>query len=257
MRTWLARNLLPARISAMLWGDRDKWGLKINEQDSCWKEWQTTYLEFYAANQREGIGMKVNDAGYEVMRQVDLIGKTVLEIGPGDIRHIAFWRERPAQYILADVQQAMLRKAEAKLADAGVPTRSLHIRRGEGLPLADASVDVIISFYSLEHIYPLAPYLQELKRILKPGGVLAGAIPTEGGLAWGSGRLVTSRRWFKKNTNIDPDKIICWEHPNFGDQILTELDHVFDRRHAEYWPLSWLPSLDLNLVIRYVYQKSD
>jgi hypothetical protein len=68
--------------------------------------------------------------------------------------------------------------------------------------------------------------------------------------------MLTSRRWFKKNTVIDPDKIICWEHPNFADQILGELDQVFAREAVEHWPLPWLPLLDPNLVIRLLYRKS-
>jgi hypothetical protein len=67
--------------------------------------------------------------------------------------------------------------------------------------------------------------------------------------------LLTSRRWLKKNTGIDPDKIICWEHPNYADEILAELDQGMARHRVEYWPFSWLPHLDLNLVIRFIYRK--
>lgn len=256
MKRLLARNIIPHRLSSKLWGDRAQWGLLPNELDPCWKEWQNTFMDFYVANQREGIGIRINDAGYRVMRRIELSGKVVLEIGPGDIRHVAFWKTTPKEYILADIQDAMLEKAAAKLAMAGIASHSLHVSRGQPLALTDASVDVIVSFYSLEHIYPLQPYLQELKRVLKPGGILAGAIPAEGGLAWGLGRMLTSRRWFKKHTQIDPDKIICWEHPNFGDDIVQSLDHTFDRKQVEYWPLPWLPHPDINLLIRYVYQKS-
>ena len=93
-------------------------------------------------------------------------------------------------------------------------------------------------------------------RILKPSGTLIGAIPAEGGLAWGGGRMITSRRWFKKNTRINPDKIICWEHPNFADQIIDELDQVFDRKTLVHWPLRWPPVLDVNLVLRFHYLKA-
>jgi len=68
--------------------------------------------------------------------------------------------------------------------------------------------------------------------------------------------MLTSRRWFKKNTNIDPDKIICWEHPNFADHIVRELDQMFTREAITYWPLPWLPLIDPNLVIRLCYRKT-
>jgi len=96
-----------------------------------------------------------------------------------------------------------------------------------------------------------------MHRVLKPGGILIGAIPAEGGIAWGGGRTLTSRRWFKRKTQINPDKIICWEHPNFADHIIIELDKLFQRKSLFYWPLPLLPLLDINLIIRFHYQKAE
>lgn len=252
----LIRNLLPKSLRTPLWGDRERWGLTPVPDDVCWKEWQGRYIDFYKENQREGIGTWVNDAGYGVMSSIDLTGKRVLEIGAGDIRHMKFWWSEPAEYLLADVSDEMMSFAIRRVEERGIAYRTILVERNEPLALEDASVDVIISFYSLEHLYPLRPYLDELKRLLKPGGYLIGAIPAEGGLAWGGGRMLTSRRWFKKNTNIVPDKIICWEHPNYADHILEELDKVFKREAVQHWPLPWLPILDPNLVIRLLYRNA-
>jgi SAM-dependent methyltransferase len=255
MLGFLIRDWLPHPVRVPLWGDRERWGLTIRPDDAAWSEWQRSYLDFYSANQRAGVGTKVNDAGYRVMSEVDLGGRRVLEIGPGDIRHARFWRGKPAEYLLADVQTAMLEKGRQKLDAVGVASRALLVQRNEPLPLPDASVDLVVSFYSLEHMYPLRPYVQEICRVLRPGGMLIGAIPAEGGLAWGAGRYITSRRWLRRNTTIDPDKIICWEHPNFADEVLAELDRHLDRRRIALWPLPWLPLLDANLIIRLVYRK--
>jgi ubiquinone/menaquinone biosynthesis C-methylase UbiE len=250
------RNILPNRIKAPLWGERDRWGLTPVEDDPCWQEWQRTYTDFYQANQREGIGTRVNDAGYSVMSRVALNGKRVLEIGAGDIRHIKHWQCDPSEYVLADISTDMMDLAKKRLSQRGVKTTTLLVDRNEPLALDDASVDIIVSFYSLEHLYPLQPYLEEFNRVLKPGGCIVGAIPTEGGIAWGLGRMLTSRRWFKNNTNINPDKIICWEHPNFADDIISQLDDQFDRDFCQYWPNYFMPLLDVNLVISYKYYKS-
>ena len=180
------------------------------------------------------------------MSSIDLSDKVLLEIGPGDIRHLPFWRDgkKPKGYIVADVQSEMIDKAQATLSSTGLSVRSLLVRRDSNvLPLEENSADVIITFYSLEHIYALTPYLRELRRLLRPGG---GAIPTEGSLAWGLGRALISRRWFKRNTTIDPDKIICWEHPNHADEILSALDGVFKRHMTSLWPFLFLPLLDAN-----------
>ena len=160
------RGFLPENIAKVLWGDRKRWGLTIKQDDHCWKEWQQLYITFYQGNQRGGIGTKVNDAGYRVMSNVDMKDKVVLEVGPGDIRHIPYWRDKPSHYILADIQEEMLTKAMDKLKKNGTSVQCMHMQREQKLPINDNSVDVAVSFFSLEHIYPLGPYLNELKRIL-------------------------------------------------------------------------------------------
>jgi SAM-dependent methyltransferase len=224
------------------------------KDDKCWKEWQRVQVDKYESTQRKGIGTIVCDLGYSVMADIDLNDKVVLEIGPGDIRHIKYWRCKPREYIISDISSGMMLKAECVLKHENIAFRAILLTRNQLLPLPDASVDVIVSFYSLEHIYPLLPYLKDLKRVLKPGGALAGAIPTEGGLAWGMGRLLTARRWFRTRT-INPNKIYCWEHPNFGDHVLVALEKIFARTRVQYWPLPWLQHLDLNLVIRFIFCK--
>jgi len=255
MKYFTIRDQLPDFITNPLFGKRKKFGLEVQADDSCWQEWLNTYSSFYAANQRKGIGTLVNDAGYRIMAQLNMSGQIVLEIGGGDIRHLDYWIGMPQEYILTDIHSDMLIMAENRLNERGIKSKSVLISPQQPLPFDDSSVDVVVSFYSLEHLYPLRPYLEDIRRVLKPGGVLIGAIPAEGGLAWGMGRFVTSRRWLKKNTTINPDKIICWEHPNFAEEILFELDTMFCRNKLSFWPLP-TQVIDVNLVIRYVYHKS-
>jgi len=220
-----------------------------------WADWEATYGAFYEQNQRAGIGRLVNDAGYSVMRRVDLSGKVVAEMGAGDIRHHAHWVGQPSRMLCLDVSPDMLARSGQVLDEKRVPHDSILFSRGESIPIPDATVDVMVTFYSLEHLNPLDSYLQEMQRVLRPEGTIVGAIPAEGGLAWGAGRMATSRRWFKRHTSIDPDKIICWEHPNFADRVLERLDLAFTRVHVDWWPFNFAPHPDVNLVCRFVYQK--
>ena len=249
------RKWIPSFVSNILYGNRRLWGLKIKKNDSCWIEWQETYEKFYSTNQRDSVGMKVNDAGYQVMSAIDLTGKKVLEIGAGDIRHLQYLQGKPDKYFLVDISPKMMDFAKQKLKEREISYNSILVDRNQPIPLKNKTIDVIVSFYSLEHLYPLKDYLKDMYRILKPGGILIGAIPAEGGLAWGLGRMFTSRRWIKKNTNIDPDKLICWEHPNFADHIISQLDTYFYRKKVTFWPLRFLPLLDINLIIKFIYIK--
>ncbi len=257
---------LPACLSVPLFGDRERWGPVPIEDDPCWREWtDRVYSAFYYANQKSGVGNHVNNAGYTILKAAGLSGMRVLEIGPGEIRHLIHWRpgsssERQAdspQFVIADVRQDMLDRSAEVLRNAGVPCETRLLQRGQTeLPFANEEFDRILTFYALEHVYPIGPCLDEMKRVLKPGGKLIGAIPTEGGLAWGVGRFLTTRRWLKKNTNIDPDKLICWEHPNFATFILSELEGRFEEERLQFWPLR-LPVADLNLVVKFIYRKAN
>lgn len=255
MKHFSIGHRLPPSLAEPLFGKRALYGLKIQPEDPSWREWQQRSLEFYYCNQRRSIGARVNGAGYRILNHVDLNGKRVLEIGPGEINHLNHWRGNPSAFVIADVSSAMLSLSAAKLKKQGIAHRCALMNKDTlPLPFENRSFDIVLSFYSLEHLVPLFAYLEEFRRILDHGGLLLGAIPTEGGLAWGAGRFVTSRRWLQNNTTIDPDKIICWEHPNFAETILNSLEALFQKQHLDFWPLP-LPLIDFNLVIRFAYRK--
>jgi SAM-dependent methyltransferase len=254
MKHFALGHRLPEWIAKPLFGDRRRFGLTPQMDDPSWREWERVYLTFYEQNQKKSVGAVVNDAGYRVMSDIDLQGKKVLEIGPGALSHIRFWRGRPDLYVIADVQKQMLERSAARLAQAGVRYETQLVERVPASlrQFEGQHFDAIVSFYALEHLAPLPDFLDGMAHALAPGGVLVGGIPTEGGLAWGLGRSLTSRRWLKRHTAIDPDKIICWEHPNFADEILAALDERFERKQLSFWPLR-VPSIDLNLIARFVY----
>ena len=244
-------------VSKSLFGDRPKFGQVPFPNDPDWAEWNSdsVHSRFYSDTQHSGVGKIVNAAGYRIHRETRLSGKTVLEIGPGTLEHLSFAIGKPEKYLVVDVNRNFLDAATAKLTMSGIPTEPIITSRDSiTLPIPTASVDTVISFYSLEHLHPLSHHLDELERVLKPGGEIVGAIPAEGGLAWGLGRFCTSRRWLLRNTTINPDKIICWEHVNFADQIITALKARFELKCISHWPLR-LPAPDVNLVISFIAKR--
>lgn len=242
-------------LSTALFGDRKRHGLVPVPDDPHWIEWQARQYEFYIATQRQSAGLTVNRAGYKVMRHVDLDGARVLEIGPGNILHAEFWKGRPAHWTSIDYRENLLAVAAETLDGLAVPhTETVVDPSDRQLPFPDASFDLAVSFYALEHFHPLDDHLAEVCRVLKPGGRFVGAIPTEGGLAWGLGRYLTSKRWVEKHTTIDLMKVICWEHPNFADFIIDRLDAHFARERVGFWPFH-LPVIDGNLIASFIHRK--
>ena len=253
----MIRNLLPYFIVKVLFGDRKQFGTSPDIVNNDWLIWQEkAFSDFYGNTQQKGIGNWVCNLAYPVVEKVDFNGKKILEVGPGIIRHLPYIKSKPARYTICDINEDVLGMAEKQLREAEIPCETVFLDRESELPFADESFDVVISFNSLEHLYPLDDYLFEIKRILKMGGQLIGGIPCEGGLVWGLGRFLTTRRYVHKNYGINYDKIICWEHPNFADHILERLDFYFEREYLKLHPFSIL-SIDFNLVASFVYKNIE
>lgn len=93
-------------------------------------------------------------------------GETVVEIGCGDGRGIELLAPQSRRYIALDKNTSVIEeKAKAfknvEVVEATIPPIS---------QIADNTADVIISFQVIEHILHDALFLEEIYRILKPGG---------------------------------------------------------------------------------------
>jgi SAM-dependent methyltransferase len=99
---------------------------------------------------------------------------TVLEIGCGVGRMTHRLAELAAHVIAADISQEMLDRAAKDLIDK--PSVQYVLVTGDGtLPMPDASVDLVFSYITLQHVpTPAAQllYLCESLRVLRAGGAL-------------------------------------------------------------------------------------
>ena len=96
----------------------------------------------------------------------DKVAGTVVEIGCGDGRGIEMLAPKSKRYIALDKNTDEIKKRAAahpnlEIIEATIPP----IRE-----IADNTADVLISFQVIEHILNDALFLEEIFRILKPGG---------------------------------------------------------------------------------------
>lgn len=96
---------------------------------------------------------------------------TILEIAPGFGRWTAYLIHETARLLAVDVTERCIEVCRERFAGTAA---EFWVNDGRSLPtVADASVDVGFSLDSLVHVEaePVSGYLDELARILKPGGV--------------------------------------------------------------------------------------
>ena len=118
----------------------------------------------------------------------------------------------------------------------------------ERLPWDDDSFDRVLAIHLLEHLYNLPAALDEVARVLRPGGVFSVVIPCEGGRLYSLGRRFTTKRIFEKRYHMPYEWMISYDHCNSAAEVMAELTGRFRIRRRTYFPLL-VPSSDTNLMI--------
>jgi 2-polyprenyl-6-hydroxyphenyl methylase/3-demethylubiquinone-9 3-methyltransferase len=103
-------------------------------------------------------------------------GQTVLDLGAGAGEFSAALRAAGATPIAVDVAAEALRRAGARVP--GLDARLWA--DGEPLPADDNSADVVWAGEVIEHVVDVAPWLSEVRRVLRPGGTLLLTTPGHG-----------------------------------------------------------------------------
>jgi len=96
----------------------------------------------------------------------------VLEVGMGSALNIPFYDPDKVDFVWGlEPSQAMRKKARKNLARAPFEVRLLDLP-GEEIPLDDNSVDTVVLTYTLCTIPDWRNAMQQMRRVLKPGGKL-------------------------------------------------------------------------------------
>ncbi len=99
---------------------------------------------------------------------------------------------------------------------------TLHVYDGVHLPLADRSVDLVVSHEVFEHIVDVPAVLAELARVLRPDG-----------------RIYI---YIHNFTSLSGGHHIAWKHPDaHPSRVVEPWDHLRTRRHSDI--PSWLNGL--------------
>ncbi|HUP29731.1 MAG TPA: class I SAM-dependent methyltransferase [Usitatibacter sp.] len=104
-------------------------------------------------------------------------GKRVLDVACGEGYGTALLARHAAQVTGVDVSPDAIGHAQREYA--GVANARFVQASCTAIPLPDASIDVAVSFETLEHIAEQEAFLDELARVLVPGGVLVLSCPNK------------------------------------------------------------------------------
>jgi SAM-dependent methyltransferase len=104
--------------------------------------------------------------------------------GPGTITVDLARRVALGEVLGVDSSPARVDQARGLAFDEGVQNARFIEGDAYALPVADASVDIVHAHQVLQHLDNPVAALRELRRVLKPGGILAARDACYGGVTW-------------------------------------------------------------------------
>jgi ubiquinone/menaquinone biosynthesis C-methylase UbiE len=104
-------------------------------------------------------------------------GKVVLDIASGEGYGSALLSQVARSVIGVEFSSDVVAHASAAYAR---PNLRFVVGDARAIPLQTASVDIVESFETIEHIYEQEDFLSEARRVLRPGGILVMSTPKRG-----------------------------------------------------------------------------
>ncbi len=108
---------------------------------------------------------------------LDLVkGKVVLDIASGSGYGTKMLAESAAKVYGVDVNEVAVNYARKHYGKNNIEYR---VGDGESISLPDDSVDVVVTFETIEHIKDYKKFIKEVKRVLKPDGIAIVSTPND------------------------------------------------------------------------------
>jgi SAM-dependent methyltransferase len=175
--------------------------------------------------------------------------RATMEIGAGLGEHLSYEHlsaEQERNYVAVELRDNMA----ARLSEAYPRVQTIVGDCQERLPFEDGSFDRYVAIHVLEHLPNLPACIAEAWRLLdKDRGQLLAVIPCEGGLAYSFARRVSAQRLFERTYRMPYERFISREHINRPYEILGELARYFTIDLRRYFPLTFIPSVQVNICI--------
>lgn len=210
-----------------------------SRQKEILEDWYSYWLSLLP-NRYSGI-VRFNHS-YPI-RTADRRGRT-LEIGAGDGEHLRYEKLDSQEYFALELREALANNLRTAFPQVNVIVGDCQDR----IQVPDQFFERVIAIHVLEDLTNLPKALDEVVRVLAPGGRFSVVIPCEGGLLYSLGRQFSSKRIFEKRYGVDYDWMISYDHVNRADEVMKEILARFTLEDHTYFPFR-IPSVNSNLIV--------
>lgn len=160
-------------------------------------------------------------------------GCRTLEIGAGIGTHLKYEDLKKQNYHCLELRTDFCEVLKTIIPAEQVQQGDIQSRQ----VWPDQYFDRVIAIHVLEHLHNLPKALVEIRRLLKPDGVLDIVLPCESGILHTVGRKFSAERLFVKEFQLDFAPIHKAEHVNTLPEILEELLFCgFEAEFKKFFP---------------------
>jgi SAM-dependent methyltransferase len=173
-------------------------------------------------------------------------GSVTLEVGAGLGAHSKFEDLTRQDYYCLEYRQEFCKELEKLFPPSRVTWGDIEQRQ----QWEDGFFDRIVTIHVLEHLRNLPAALLEIRRLLKPDGHFDVVLPCEGGLAYSLARKISAERLFRRRFGMDYTPIVRNEHVSRLEEVVHELQALFDVQTRSFFPLG-IPISTFNLIVAF------
>lgn len=169
----------------------------------------------------------------------------VLELGSGSGEHLPFVRHAFDSYIMADLRMPQELPDDPRVSFVEADVSSL--------PIASDSQDRLIATCLLHHLAEPFRALEEMRRVVRPGGVLSIMIVSDPGLAYRVIQRLSSGRRYRRAGFSDWRALHAMEHRNHAWSLHQLIKYAFrdDDLRGRGFPLPLASVWNFNLFSVY------
>jgi len=167
-----------------------------------------------------------------------------LELGAGIGAHLEFEPLDRQEYHCIELRGTMADALRRKHPSVATVTGDCQQR----IPYDDGYFDRVVAIHVLEHLPNLPAAIDEIDRVLMPGGLVSVVLPCDPGLAYELARKISAERVFKAKHKMPYRWFVRREHINSPKEVLHEIKRKFKIFDRVYFPLA-VPVINLNLCI--------
>lgn len=169
----------------------------------------------------------------------------VIELGSGSGEHLPFVRHSFESYAMVD-----LRAPSEPSEDPRVSYVEADVH---ALPLESDSCDRLIATCLLHHLAEPFRALEEMRRVVRPGGALSIMIVSDPGIAYRAIQRISSGRRYRKSGFADWRALHAMEHRNHAWSLQQMIKYAFkdDTLQGRGFPMPWASLWNVNLFSVY------